>query len=71
MIEPECRPDDRVDRLCFRCGGTLNGHGWLRESGEGKVCPGDYIVRNVAGGRRWVFKKSIFLSDFIEVEKVV
>lgn len=45
---------------CPQCKNTIHIHGWIDRPGEGRVvCPGDWIVNDVAG-EFWPCKPDIF-----------
>ncbi len=43
-------PSISGDSICDNCQRIMNDHGWIDNGGEGqKVCPGDWIDKNLTG----------------------
>ena len=61
------RPDDSGDRNCEKCGNIMHLHGWIDTLEGGHiVCPGDWIITDVAG-ERYPCKPDIFEKTFQRV----
>ena len=61
-------PDDDGKRLCQHCQKTMHEHGWIDTlEGGHNVCPGDWIIRGVAG-EFYPCKAAIFAATYEPVE---
>ena len=61
-------PNDDGLRECEKCRGTMHIHGWIDTLEGGHiVCPGDWIIRGVAG-EFYPCKASIFADTYEAVE---
>jgi hypothetical protein len=62
------RPDVDGSTMCKFCGETMHNHGWIDTlEGGHNVCPGDWIIRGVAG-EMYPCKPDIFLATYEAVE---
>lgn len=54
---------------CEQCGRPLSDHGWIKTlEGEHRVCPGDWIIRGLAG-EYYPCKPDIFAATYEPVEE--
>ena len=59
-------PEDDGTRLCQHCARAMHDHGWIDTlEGGHNVCPGDWIIRGVAG-EFYPCKLSIFEATYEE-----